>query len=134
MGSQTVTLDWEAEKSQWLNRLRKLTSQIVKWAEAEGWMVRVLQKDMEEKPLGAYTAPTVHIRTANGNLVVDPICWSAYGAQGRVDLMEFPSYDRIMLLYQKDAWRVTTDSGVVLPLPWPRETFVKLANQLTKPR
>ncbi len=133
MAGQGAVTDWEAEKVQWLERLRRLTDQIAEWAKAEGWLVSVLQKDLEEEPLGAYRAPTLHIRTANGNLVVDPVARNVIGADGRVDLMAFPSLDRILLIHKNGEWKVVTDSRVSLPIDWTRENFIKLADALTHP-
>jgi hypothetical protein len=133
MNGNATVVDWEAKKNQWVRQVTELMEQIKGWVEKEpGWGAAPFQKEMEEQALGTYSLPALQLRTPQGNLFVTPVARNVVGAEGRVDLEGFPSLNRLLLILNQGRWQVATDSGVVLPLEWSSETFMKLARELTR--
>lgn len=134
MATTEVKIDWEVKKAEWVKAVEGLAGDVMKWAKARKWEVASLQKELHEEFLGTYWAPTLRIQTENGTLMLDPVARNIVGGEGRVDLLAFPSFNRFLLLRQKDRWVLFTDSMVRWPNPWSKETFLALAKELTSPQ
>jgi hypothetical protein len=119
----------QQQLSDWVGRLKALVAQIAEWSEAEGWRVQRTPKTLREKSVGTYEAPKLHVTLPSGELNVDPIALDMVAGVGRVDLEAFPTLSRVKLIGGQD-WRIVTDSNVPLRLPWNRETYIQLANDL----
>lgn len=122
----------ESRRQLWLGWVDQLIQETKTWAEQEGWSVYLDSKTITEERLGTYPAPVLRIRTAQGELRVEPIALYLVGGEGRVDLEAWPSLNRVRLIRNKEQWEIITDSNVPLRQPWNRNTFVQLAKDLTE--
>jgi hypothetical protein len=104
--------------------------EIEEWALAEDWSVQRRRKRLTERSTGAYSVPSLHIRTGDGELFVMPVALNVVGAGGRVDLEAWPSLNRVRLIPDGDDWQIMTDSNVQLRGQWNKKSFVKLVRDL----
>ena len=118
-----------ARHRDWIERATALVDQIAGWAEALGWKVNREEKTISEK-WGSYPIPALHIHPPQGELLVNPIALQVAGGNGRIDLEAVPTLSRVKFLGTEDGWRIMTDSNVPLRIPWNRESFIQLANDL----
>jgi len=124
-----------ARRDAWLDRVRTLVDQVEEWAKAEHWVPERHQERIQEQFLGEYEAPALRITVPiegvpDGQLLLTPIALQVGGEQGRVDLRAIPTMSRVRLLAGPDGWRMIAGSNIPLRLPWARETFVQLAQDL----
>lgn len=104
------------------------------WCDAHGWAVDVTDKSIVESKLGEYSAPSLQLRTTNGNVVyIEPIARHITGAEGLVDIYAWPSLRRFLLFRQDGGWTIRTDSGVPLPWKWSEQSFVEVIGASTSP-
>jgi hypothetical protein len=85
---------------------------------------------LDEENLGQYAVPDLVIRLPEGRISMDVIGHDIIGAEGRVDISAFPSFNRMVLLRKAGKWRIMTDSMVPWPRPWSKAAFVELAKLL----
>ena len=112
-----------------IGRVEALVAQIEGWSVAEGWIVERLPKILREKVLGEYEVPKLNIRLPGGELRLEPIALYSGSGDGRVDLMGYPTLNRVKLIGEK-TWQIMTDSNVPLRLPWNQQTYAQLARDL----
>ena len=122
----------ENERTEWIDRVKTLTSQVRAWAEAADWSVHEDVKTITERQLGTYQLPVLRVRTSNGEVHINPIALhiAGKGAVGRIDLESFPSLNRVRLIGDETGWVIMTDSNVPLRKPWDKDTFVELVGDL----
>lgn len=123
-----------AAARKWLAAVDKLMSDVERWAKEKDWLTARLEaKTLTETGLGTYCVSDLRVRTNSGVLDVEVLARNIVGAEGRVDLVAFPTMDRFILVHRGGRWVVRTDSGFDWPKQWGKRTFVELAQQLTKP-
>lgn len=118
------------EREEWLALVRQLCDDIKSWAEEEHWFVHEDRKTIREEKIGEYEVPVLLIQGGAGRISVEPVGREIVGADGRVDIEAFPTFNRMVLVRLKDKWVLKTDSYVEWPLPWSKEAFVDLARKL----
>ena len=117
-------------REDWLARVRALEDQIAAWAVQQQWSVEQFDHPVQERLLGAYSAPAIRVRLTGGELEIIPVALNASGADGRVDVKAYPTLSRVKLIGTAQGWQIMTDSNVPIRLPWTEETFVQLAHDL----
>lgn len=119
------------KRDEWITAVTGLCADVKRWSEARGWWVQSAELALSERRLGDYTVPALMIALPGAQrLHLDPIGADIIGADGRVDLLIYPSLNRMILLRRGGEWRLFTDSMVEWPLPWDEDTFVKLVAAL----
>jgi hypothetical protein len=83
--------------------------------------------------LGSNTAPVLSILAPAGQIQLDPIARYAAKSSGRVDLIAWPSLNRMLLIRVGDKWKIKTDSGIDWPETWNQPTFEHLVELLNAP-
>ena len=131
----TLTPALQARWDDWVRRVTALVDQIREWSQQVGWPVEIGQEMINERLLGEYEAPTVRVSLPPGDLPeravsVVPVALQIAGGDGRVDLEGYPTLSRVRLIGAGNDWLIMTDSNVPLRLPWNRETFQQLAQDL----
>lgn len=126
-----LRIDWTAKRIAWIQTVGDLVEQIKGWATTRRWMIAEEMKDVSEDYIGNYRVTSLFIETPYGRVHVDPVGVNIIGAEGRVDIMAFPSLSRILLVRIGKEWRLKTESRVDWPKPWGEETFVELVKALT---
>lgn len=121
------------ERRRWKAALDDLADQIQSWAKARRWPVERPTVELEERRLGKYRAPSLHVHTGNGALVVEPIARYVTAGDGRVDIYGLLHFRKLLLIREKDAWKLYTEDRIPWPLPWGEKAFVNLAAALTAP-
>src|ERR1035437_2733100 len=106
------------ELQAWHEDVKTLLQDIEKWARAEKWLVDRHAKSINEDKIGTYESDELTIRVPGGNIVIEPIGRDIVGADGRVDILSFPSMNRMMLVRKDRNWRIKTDAGIVWPKQW----------------
>lgn len=124
-------INWNKKREGWVKAVEDLINTIKEWSISKGWLVESQQKDISELYLGNYKVPTLFIQSPHGRIHVDPIGCNIIGAEGRVDILSFPSLSRVLLIRMNNKWQVKTDSRIDWPEPWSKETFIGLVNKLT---
>jgi len=133
MATKTAAPDLARTRDEWLAVTERLASDIEKWATELGWAVARLEgRTITEKGIGSYAAPDLRIKTPHGILDVEVKARRVVGAEGRADLVAFPSLHRMLLVRIGNKWLVKTDAGIDWPRKWGKKTFVELAETLTK--
>jgi hypothetical protein len=110
--------------------LQALIDDVEAWATARQWAVHRDQKRIHESRLGTYAAPVLSILAPAGRVQVDPVARDIIGADGRVDLIAWPSLTRMVLLRMGDKWVLKTDTGARWPQRWGPHTFERIVNLL----
>jgi hypothetical protein len=101
------SVDPEDLRTEWLDRLLRLTKLVRGWAEELGWSTRQIEKKLKDSRLGIYEAPALIMQKGTTRVLLDPIARFAPGADGVVDLYLMPAYDDIASLYFADGeWRL----------------------------
>jgi len=90
------------------------------------------QKRIEGDATGPYAVPCLMIQTPQLRLHVDPIGYDIVGADGRVDILAWPSLNRMLLLRRGGEWKLYTDSRVKWPEPWGERAFEGLVEALSE--
>jgi len=133
MGKKRTRADASETRQEWIAAVGALMSQLEQWAAQANWDVATEDKEITESLLGTYTVPALKFRIPGGGIFyAEPIARDIIGADGRVDLYAWPTLHRLLLIRENDGWSVTTDSRLDWPEPWGRQTFLKLAESLTK--
>ncbi len=128
-----MTVDWQARKKAWCSLVADLIDEVQAWAEEKNWPVTRHDRQIEEEHLGSYVVPELMVKTPQqGHLVIEPVGTDIIGAEGRVDISAFPSLNRMLLIRQKNRWKLKTDAGIDWPQPWGQDTFYALVELLTK--
>jgi hypothetical protein len=130
MTIETANEKWPARKAEWLRKIRALVNQIERWSGDEGWAVQRDQKFIHESAVGDYHAPSLRIRTPQGEVFLSPIALRVVGADGRVDMESWPNLNRVKLILRRGRWQVVTDSNVALRETWSRKLFRRLVHEL----
>jgi hypothetical protein len=120
----------EKVREDWLALVEELIEQVESWAKKRGWGTHRDTKPIQESPLGRYRVPVLSILAPAGRVQLDPIARYAIKSDGRVDLMAWPSCNRVMLIRAGDRWKIKTDSGISWPQKWSQRTFVGLVESL----
>ena|SRR5437016_9627317 len=131
----------DAQKAQligaWTKDLNTFLEKVEAWARDLGWKTERTSKDVEEEPLGKYSAPVLVVYPSAGKrLTLEPTARIVTGAPGRIDLYAWPTLYRVMLLRKgkdespSDDWDVRTESGYTLPNAFSKELFHDLADQM----
>ena len=122
-----------AAARKWLAVVDKLMCDIERWAEEKNWLVARLEpKTLTESTHGEYSVSDLRVRANSGVLDVAVVGREVAGAEGRVDLVAFPTMDRFMLVRTGGKWVVETDLGFLWPRKWGKATFIELARLLTR--
>jgi hypothetical protein len=84
-------IDWEAVKTQWVNRVDELYKKISKWfsdLEKEGYVkIKYPREEIYDEYLGNYYIKAMEIKFANNETIVfEPISKNIMGADGRIDV------------------------------------------------
>lgn len=133
MATATRTKVDTALRDEWLRTVDALANQIAEWVRQEpGWSFEETgTQEIEEPPLGQYTATLWSIHTASGEVRLEPIGRN-YPGRGIIELFAWPTLYRVRLT-QDDfwgGWRIRTDSGISLRQEWNRANFVILVRDL----
>jgi hypothetical protein len=120
--------------AQWTATLQAVLEEIDEWCKEAGWRTTREQLQLEEPKLGAYYTDRLIIDAPNGatphrSVVIEPVACFVVGAEGRVDIVAWPTFDRARLLLDNGAWWIRSDD-VTEPRPLRKDTFVETANKL----
>jgi hypothetical protein len=124
-------IDWANKRDKWLSALRDLFDTIRRWSESQGWSVHEDEKIISEEHIGRYKVPSLVIQCPSGRIHIDPIGCNIIGADGRIDILSFPSLNRLLLIRVDGEWKIKTESRIDWPQAWGNKTFVDLVNSLT---
>jgi hypothetical protein len=131
MATVTKTRKVGEDVNSWVRRVNELTEQVESWAKARKWPMHRETKRIEESGLGAYTVPVLSILAPSGTFQLDPVARHVAKADGRIDLIAWPSMTRMMLVRIGNVWKLKTDSGVMWPEKWGQRTFERLTEFLS---
>jgi hypothetical protein len=120
------TDDWEAKRDEWVAAIDGLFAEVEAWAKKEEWLVQRTRKTVDEDRLGSYEVPVLTLQTSAGPLILEPIARYIIGAEGRIDLCAFPSFESAIIVRTDGHWRFAS----VPPSsdrPWSKEAFLEIA-------
>jgi len=123
-------VDWQARKNSWVNAVSQLLGEIETWAQTRGWDVLRETKRLDEELVGNYELQRLTVKHPGGRLYVDPIGTNILGAEGRVDLENYPTLNTLLLILEQGKWQVFTDARVPWPVKWGRECFYEIVDAL----
>lgn len=123
----------EAVLHEWQALLEQLAAEIEGWSKSRNWAIARHKAVLEESELGSYEAPSLHIHTGKGALIVEPVARHIVGADGRVNFYNLGSFKRLVLIRRDNAWKLFTEDRVPWPGEWNEQTFVQSAEALTTP-
>lgn len=122
------TAHHEKERAEWLSALEALVADVETWSHENDWGTRRDSKRLKEEKLGAYDAPVLLIQSPKGRWLLEPIARYVVGAEGRVDLCVYPSYDSVVIAREQDgSWRIVELGRKNRVRPWNRHEFTKIA-------
>jgi len=130
MATATKKSKADRDREAFLDLVERLVEQVEGWAKARKWGVAREKKILDESRLGTYTAPGLVVRTPRGIVYLEPVGRDIASADGRVDLLAWPSQARMMLVRIGGRWVPKTDSGVKWPHDWNRKTLEELIEAL----
>ena len=123
-------IDWESKKNEWVKLVNELCDEMKIWAESQGWFVDKHEKTITEEHLGTYIVHELFIKNSEGRLTIEPIGRNIIGAEGRVDICSFPTFNRMLLIRSENKWHLKTDSLVAWPVSWSKKAFIEIAESL----
>jgi len=133
---EPITLNAETRDHvllEWKQACDTLLRQVADWVRQEAhWSAEVYNREITEEGLGTYHVASLRIETPQGRLHLEPIARIVFGGTGTVELYAWPTLYRVRLLRDPEgsAWKVLTDSGIILRQPWNRDNFIMLAEDL----
>lgn len=119
---------FEVEKQRWLSLVEQLVHDIAEWSASAGWKVSETRKQLNDPEAGDFEVSFLQIELPDGELHLRPLAVSR--GIGRIDLQARPTMNRVRFLARPEGWQIMTESHVPLRVPWSRETFLQLANDL----
>jgi hypothetical protein len=128
--TKMAEVDWDAKKDAWISQVSDLVETIKSWGDERHWLIDEHTKKLTEEHLGSYSVPELFIKTPQGQIVVEPVGRNIIGAEGRVDISSFPSFNRLLLVSLDGQWVVKTDSRITWPAPWGKQTFYDIVDSL----
>jgi len=115
----------ETTLEQWLLQIESLYAQIEEWAPKRGWATLRDERSYSERRLGEYRAPVLLVHAPQGRVLLEPISPFIVGAQGRIDVSQYPSFDSAAYLVRRDnSWRVRSTNVEATEIPWTEESFI----------
>ena len=117
-------------RQKWRALVEELADQVESWAKERHWSVHRDTKKIRETKLGTYRVPYLSILAPEGQVQFDPVARYIVGADGRVDLMAWPSGNLMMLIRIGDSWKVETDYGKAFRGKWSQKTFERIVETL----
>lgn len=124
-------VDWDKRKAEWEQKLAELAASVTAWSQSRGWAVQRIDNTLSEDPVGKYAAPTLHIHTGTGPLVLEPVARNITAGEGRVDIYALRTFRRLLLIGKGRGWQIFTEDRVPWPEPWSDMAFIKIAESLT---
>lgn len=104
---ETIARERVALRHRWLDKLADLVQKVESWAQQLDWTTKVVDKTIEDREVGDYTAPGLLLQRETVRLFLEPVARSAPGTEGVVDLYLMPSYDDIAgFYYYNRRWNV----------------------------
>jgi hypothetical protein len=131
--TQTAHQPNAQERQAWEQLLSTLADEVEQWSKARQWAVSRHNNSINDKSLGDYQAPVLHIHTGKGTLVIEPVARRVSNGDGRVDLIGLGSFKRLLLIRRGSSWALFTEDRVPWPQPWNESTFQHVAEALTEP-
>jgi hypothetical protein len=120
----------EQARDEWVQAIESLVSEVERWAAARGWQAVRESQEFREEGLGAYTAPVLTIQAPRAKMVLEPAGRFAADSDGRVDLYDWPSLNRLLLKRKGTGWRLHTEAGIPWPREWSETAFEEIARLL----
>src|SRR5690606_18345396 len=120
----------EQARDEWVQAVEALAAEVELWARRRGWESVREVHDFHEGRLGPYQAPVVTVPAPHAKLILVPVGRFALGCDGRVDLYDWPSFNRLLLKRKSGQWRLHTESGVPWPRAWSEAAFEEVAQLL----
>ena len=116
----------------WIQRVRHLTDDVRRWCENERWFVHEGTRQVTEDEIGTYEVPTLMIQTPAGRLVFEPVARFIVGKgiRGRLDLYEFPTLRKVLILDAEEGPAWYSQDRVNLQQPWNQTGFKAIVNDL----
>lgn len=126
----TQTIDWKKVQQDWVDQVESLINEISHWCEEKGWTILRSTKQITEEHIGTYEVPCLTIHAPSGRVHIDPMGVNIIGAQGRVDILAYPSLNRLLLVRKDDKWMLFTESRTPWPKEWSEMTFSEVIQSL----
>ena len=131
---------FDALRTEWLNRLFELINRVENWAIALDWSTRRIEKRMQDMDIGNYNAPALILQRDTTRALLEPIARLTPGSKGVVDLCVMPAYDDIATFsYLNGDWHLhhihlETSAGnslnVALPQPLTQELLKQVLDEM----
>jgi hypothetical protein len=116
----------------WKDAVNAVVTAAQTWAKQRGWRTEIAPIQLTEDRLGTYEVPLLTVETPQGKMVLEPIArWTSPG-DGRIDVLGWPSLNRLTLVRQGNDWVLETEGGMRWPQPWNPATFADLAGNLNR--
>jgi len=117
-------------QQEWTKAVEGLIEEASAWSHAKNWVTHTRRLVLTEDKIGTYEVPELTVEAPGGRLILEPIArWSSPG-EGRVDVLAWPSLNRLMLVRMNGAWVLLTEAGVRWPQAWSEQTFAYLVAEL----
>lgn len=126
----TKTNDWTEKRQDWVAQVEALIQDVSRWCEGNGWLAMRSTKQVSEDQIGTYEVPCLTIQAPSGRFHIDPIGVNIIGAQGRVDILAYPSMNRLLLVRKENKWVLLTESRVPWPKEWGEDAFSNVIQSL----
>lgn len=118
---------------EWIEAQNRMLNEAIAAAKEKGWYFQEDQKELLESLLGSYHAPRLRIRTADKEVVLDPVARFGSGRQGVVDLVTMPTYETAYLVtFKNGQWRIVSPHGSASSRPFTQTTLVNTIARLPR--
>ncbi len=118
------------ERTEWIVAVEQLVGDVEAWVTKRNWWVHRELKTVTEDELGSYEVPVLTMQSPTARFVLEPIARYVMGAEGRVDLSIFPSYDRFMIVRADGGWRLRSLDRRDRNFAWSERAFFKVIAEL----
>jgi hypothetical protein len=109
-------IDWDKERSQWLDQLNKLRGDVTAWLKPYGDNIKLTEQtvSLSEELIGSYDAPVMIITIGNDIVRLEPVGRLLIGARGRVDIKGPKGVARLVVV-PKEATEIRTQARIIEP-------------------
>lgn len=125
-----TTTDCTKERDNWIELVSSLIDDIEGWCGKLGWSASRASKKTSEEYIGTYEVPCLTIHTPSGRIHIDPMGVNIIGAEGRIDILAYPSMNRLFLMRKNSRWSLFTESRVQWPQEWGETAFKEIVQSL----
>jgi hypothetical protein len=118
--------------AEWRRALAQVAADVERWALEENWSFHRESKKFNEKLTGPYVAPVLKVKSALGEIWLEPVARDIVGAEGRINITSWPAHNQAAMIRVAGKWKFILDNDAKLRKAWSKELVKQLMSDLSR--